>query len=36
MASLITASWNQLVEWLKRLETLRECVENSPEHGLSS
>ena len=27
MGSLITESWNQLVEGLKRLETLRECVK---------
>jgi len=24
MASLITESWNQLVEWLKQVEALRE------------
>ena len=27
LGSLITESWNQLVEGLKRLETLRECVK---------
>jgi predicted acylesterase/phospholipase RssA len=26
LGSLITASWSQLMEWLKRIETLRECV----------
>jgi hypothetical protein len=26
MASLVTASWNQIIEWLKRIETLREFV----------
>ena len=25
-ASLITQTWNQVMEWLKRLETLREYV----------
>ena len=27
LASLITASWNQIIEWLKRVETLREHVQ---------
>ena len=31
VASLITQYWNQLMEWLKRVETLRECVQSSPE-----
>jgi hypothetical protein len=35
LASLITQSWNQLVDWLKRLETLRECVETGHEDHLS-
>ena len=26
-ASQISASWNQLMEWLKRLDTLREHVQ---------
>jgi hypothetical protein len=34
LASLINASWNPLVEWLKRLETLRECVQRRPEYRL--
>ena len=29
-ASLITESWNRLVEWLKPVETLRECVAELP------
>jgi hypothetical protein len=33
VASLITESWNQLVEWLKRIETLRECVNTGPERA---
>jgi predicted acylesterase/phospholipase RssA len=32
LGSLITASWNQLVEWLKRLKTLRECVKTGQEN----
>src|ERR1035437_5266637 len=36
MASLITASWNQLAEWLKRVETLREWVQGGSECGLRS
>jgi formate dehydrogenase maturation protein FdhE len=31
--SLITANWNQIVEGLERLETLREHVQTSPECG---
>src|ERR1017187_875994 len=34
LASLITESWNPLVECLKRLETLRKWVQVSPECGL--
>jgi hypothetical protein len=30
MASPITENWNQLVEWLKRLESLREYVSSGP------
>jgi hypothetical protein len=26
LGSLITRSWNHLMEWLERLESLRECV----------
>src|ERR1039458_3688314 len=33
--SLISASWNQLVEWLRRLETLRECVKTCQEDHLN-
>jgi hypothetical protein len=34
IAPLLSASWNRLVEGLKRLEALRECVETSPERGM--
>ena len=30
MASLITESWNQLLEWLKGIETLRHWVQGPP------
>ena len=30
LASLITESWNQLVEWLKRIDSLREWVKDDP------
>jgi hypothetical protein len=30
MASLITESWNQIMESLQRLETLREMVQGTP------
>ena len=33
LASLINASWNPLVEWLKRLDALRECVQRRPGTG---
>jgi len=36
LGSLISASWNRVVEWLKRLETLRECIKTGQEHGLSA
>src|ERR1017187_374480 len=32
LASLITRSWNPLMEWLKRVETLRDCIEAGGEH----
>ena len=35
LGSLIAASWNQLVEWLKRLETLRKCVGSGPERDVT-
>jgi hypothetical protein len=35
MASLIMQSWNQLMEWLKRVETLREYVQTGSECGLN-
>lgn len=30
LASLITESWNPLMEWLKRLEVLRVWVHGTP------
>jgi hypothetical protein len=30
VASLIIRSWNQLMEWLKRTETLRELAHGAP------
>lgn len=36
LASLITDSWNQLVEWLKRIEALREWVHRNPECSLDT
>jgi hypothetical protein len=30
MRSLIAQSWNPLMEWLKRVETLREWVYSAP------
>ncbi len=35
MGSLMAASWNQFVERLKRLKTLRECVKAGREAPLS-
>jgi len=29
LASLMMASWNQLVEWLKQIGTLREYVQTA-------
>jgi hypothetical protein len=31
VASLITESWKPLLEWLKRVETLRDCLQVGPE-----
>jgi len=30
LASLDAATWNQLLDWLKRLNTLQECIPKSP------
>jgi hypothetical protein len=36
LGSLITESWNQFVEWLKRLETLRDCLPKRQKYGLDT
>jgi hypothetical protein len=36
LASLISASWNQLVEWLRRIGSLREFILAGPDGGLTS